>query len=405
VLDYIEACEGKKVSLRLQRDGKDVRLEVVKDYGVPLGLVFDEAVFDGVRTCRNRCIFCFVEQMPAGLRPSLYIKDDDYRLSFYYGNFVTLNNLPPSELRRIIRMRLSPLYVSLHATDPSLRSYMMGGNARKGLEALRELLGRGLEIHLQVVVCPGINDGAALRKTFDDILRDYPAASVGVVPLGLTSGCRPIPPLLRRHDGSTAREVTAAVRQYQEESLQSRGCRTFFASDEFFLIAAEPFPGEEEYEGYPQLDNGIGMSRKFIDECSRALSEKGRGGRAGSQVSGLPPRRGIITGVTGNEVLSGCLERCGLKSEIEVVAAKNGLFGETVTVSGLLGGENIISALQHHRPDSRELLIPDTMLREGRFIDDLSPRDVEDKTGCRLIPVETNGIAFAQALFDETGGE
>ncbi len=389
ILDCLRWGDEAEVKMELLRDGDVVSLKVRKEEGVPLGLIFDEPVFDGVMTCRNRCGFCFVDQIPPGLRPSLYVKDDDYRLSFYYGNFITLNNLSREDVRRIERLRLSPLYVSLHSTDPALRSYMMGGEGRKGLEVLRRFLDRGLEIHLQIVCCSGINDGEALRRTFQQVLAYYPAASLGVVPVGVTRLADPRSPFLQPHDRRSASRVLEMVEEFQKRALEVLGRRLFFASDEFYLLAEREFPPAADYEGYPQLENGVGMCRKFLEEfeeCSR-----GRGPRA-------TRGRGIITGVAGEAVI----RRIFPESEKgpQVVTAENEIFGGSVTVTSLLGGRDIISALRERAPSCRELLIPDTLLKEGRFLDDSTLQEVEEGSGYRLLPVPVNGAA----LLSELGG-
>lgn len=391
ILDYMEASEEERVVLTMTRGGEKIRRRIRKRPGVPLGLVFDEAVFDGVRTCRNRCIFCFVDQMPPGLRPALYVKDDDYRLSFYYGNFITLNNLGPGDVERITRLRLSPLYVSLHASDSGLRSLLMGGDAERGLDMLPLLLGAGLEIHLQVVVCPGINDGEALRRTMEDVLQRYAAASLGVVPVGITSRGRGLSPALRPHDHVTASEVLEVVREFQARATEMHGRRLFHAADEFYLLAGEDFPPAEEYEGFPQLENGIGLARKFLGEVAEAI----RSGAPGERCV-----RGVITGMAGEKVIAEALSHAGLVG-VQVVGVENRFMGAQITVSALLGGEDITRALESSRPFPREMLIPESMLREGSFIDDLTPADVEAATGYRLIPVEVEGRAFLRALYEE----
>lgn len=390
ILDYLGASEGRRVSLRLKRGGKEISLKARKEAGIPLGLVFDEAVFDGVRTCRNHCIFCFVDRMPKGLRPTLYIKDDDYRLCFYYGNFVTLNNLSEEDIRRIARLRLSPLYVSLHTTDAPLRSYLMGGNAERGLEALKILLDEGLEVHLQVVACPGINDGEALRNTLDDVLDIYPAASLGVVPLGMTSQPASLSADLKANDQKSSLDVLEIVGEYQGRALERRGERVFFAADEFYLLAGRDFPAGEEYEGYPQLDNGVGMARKFIDEALQAMQTK--------RIEG-GPSRGVLTGVAGEAVIRKIMDNSYAGEEVELVTVKSGLLGDAVTVTALLGGGDIITGLKGTRVSSRELLIPESLLREGYFIDDLTVNEVKRETGITLMPVEVNGASFIHELY------
>jgi len=395
ILDYLQASDARSVSLELLRSGESVTCRIRKGSGVPLGLVFEEAVFDGVRRCRNRCIFCFVDQLPPGLRPSLYVKDDDYRLSFYYGNFITLNNLTREDLERIRRLRISPLYVSLHSTDPALRGRLMGGGAGEGLEVLRSLIAGGLQVHLQVVVCPGINDGEELRRTLRDVLESYTAESLGVVPVGMTSHADQLQQPLKGHDRDSAQDVLAAVKEYQERALERHGRRIFFAADEFYALAGEGFPPAEDYEDYPQLENGIGMARKFLEEVREA---------AGIYTVRGKSRRGIVTGVEGAGVIAAALQEAGLEG-VEVVRVRNRLMGESVTVSALLGGADIAAALTEAKPASRELLIPDSMLREGMFLDDITPGDVENETGYRLMPIEVEGGVLLRALRAEEGND
>lgn len=408
ILDVMRWGDGPSTRLRLQRGERVLVAEVRKEEGRPLGLVFDEPVFDGVITCRSRCLFCFVDQMPPGLRPSLYLKDDDYRLSFWYGNFITLNNLDAAEVRRILSLRLSPLYVSLHTTDPGLRSRLMGKGAERGLRTLRTLLDAGLEVHLQVVCCPGFNDGLALRRTFEDVLRAYRAASLGVVPVGLTRLAAKKTPGVRPHHAGTASAVLELVEEYQDKALGLLGRRLFHASDEFYLLAEREFPPAEDYEGFPQLENGVGMARKFLEEAAARAgaaghpggpsSREGEGKKQGAArgVKGV----GILTGEAGEPVLRRALSGTGVKG-VETVTAKNELFGGTVTVASLLGGGDLLRTLRDRAPSSRDLLIPETLLREGRFLDDLTLEDIFRRTGYRLRPVRVEGAALLAALRSE----
>lgn len=391
ILDYLQASERDRVKLRLGRGGKEISRRLSKEYNTPLGLVFDEVVFDGVRTCGNNCIFCFVDQLPPGLRPSLYVKDDDYRLSFYQGNFITLNNLGGNDLRRILELRLSPLYVSLHSTDPELRAYLMGGGAVGGLEALGLLLEEGLEIHLQVVVCPGINDGGNLARTLEDVLVSYQPASLGLVPVGLTSSRAGRSGGLVPHDRGSSSKVLDMVEEYQAEALRVLGRRLFYAADEFYLMAGRPFPSEEEYDGYPQLDNGVGMSRKLMEEVAGAA--RGR--------EDLEASRGVLTGEAGEAVIRQATEGVFRGGELEIVTVRNGILGDKITVAGLLGGGDIMRELMQRPPRNRELLIPGSMLRDGRFIDDLGPEEVGGETGFDLLPVEVDGFSLMRGLCAE----
>ncbi len=395
VLDVMDMGEQSRVRLRLRRGRREIARVIRKPCGYPLSIVFDEAVFDGVRRCSNRCVFCFVDQMPPGLRASLYLKDDDYRLSFLYGNFITLNNLTPQDEERIIRMRISPLYVSLHTTDPALRCEIMGGKAEKGLRLLRGLLQAGLEIHLQVVVCPGLNDGAELRRTFRQVMEEYgTAASLAVVPVGLTRFSERLPRALRPHDPATAAAVLDAVGEFQGKALENLGSRLFYAADEFYLLAGRELPGEEEYEGYPQLENGVGMVRKLVREISREARKSVQ----------CEPVRGVLTGTLAEAVLRQALESAGCPG-VELVPVRNRLMGETVTVSGLMAGKDVISALLEARPSPKELLLPENALRDGRFIDDLTPREVEEATGYRIVPCPVDGGALLGMLCGRGGAD
>ncbi|MDI6874670.1 MAG: DUF512 domain-containing protein [Actinomycetota bacterium] len=404
-LDLMLWGDGPVVKLRLRRGDRVLVVKIRKEEGRPLGLVFEDPVFDGVITCRNRCVFCFVDQMPPGLRPSLYLKDDDYRLSFWHGNFITLNNLDAAEVRRIINLRLSPLYVSLHSTDPDLRSRLMGKGAGRGLEVLRLLLEAELEVHLQVVCCPGINDGFALRRTFEEVLYAFQATSLGVVPVGLTRLAGERAPGIGPHDAGTASSVLDLVEEFQEKALGLLGRRLFHASDEFYLLAGRDFPPAEHYEGFPQLENGVGMARKFLEEAaslarrggperSTRLPEKGHvGGDAGD--GGERPV--VLTGEAGEPVIRRALSEAGVEG-VELVVAKNGLFGGTVTVSSLLGGRDILKALREGGPAGRDVLVPENLVREGRFLDGLTVEDIASHTGYRLHPLRARGDIFLSAF-------
>jgi len=396
ILDYMETAQEKRIKLRLLRGDREIVLKVRKQDGEPPGLVFEEAVFDGLRICRNKCLFCFVDQMPSGMRPSLYVKDDDYRMSFYYGNFVTLNNLSKEDLHRIIRLRLSPLYVSLHATDPSLRQYMMGGNAVRGLDALRLILEKEIMVHLQVVVCPGINDGENLHNTMREIMNYHAVASLGVVPVGMTRLAASISRKLIPHDQSSSNEVLRTVEEYQELAMEIRGKRIFYAADEFYLMAGKDFPAQGEYDGYPQLENGVGMARKFMDEVRRYSETRDLWPRC--QGKAPSPRKGVLTGEAGAKVIRPIIEKYFPPGSVELVAVENKLFGGSVNVTSLLGGKDIIAALKKRRYATRRMLIPESMLRDGRFLDDLDAEDVKREAGVELVPVEVEGSAFIKAL-------
>jgi NifB/MoaA-like Fe-S oxidoreductase len=276
--------------------------------------------------------------------------------------------------------------VSLHSTDPELRGKMMGGDASSGLEALKELLSASIEVHLQVVSCPGLSDGEKLESTLRDVLVDYgTAASLGVVPVGMTSHISG--DTIKAHDGRSSSRVLETIERYQAEALEGKGERMFFAADELYLMAGRDFPAAEDYAGFPQLENGIGMARKLIDEAHEYLN-------GGDQLRDAT--RGIITGMAGEPVIRSILTEA--RADVEVLPVTNRLFGSRVNVTSLLSGTDIIAAIKARPPRCREMLIPETMLREGKFLDDLSPEDVVEETGIDLVPVEVNGGALLAAL-------
>jgi putative radical SAM enzyme (TIGR03279 family) len=281
-------------SLAVLRDGHEIAIDVPKDAGAPLGAEVNAAIFDRVQTCDNHCEFCFIYQLPPGLRRSLYLKDDDYRLSFLYGNFTTLTRFTELDLERVLDERLSPLYVSIHATDPDVRARMLRN--RRGAISLRwlsALLDGGIEVHGQVVVCPGVNDGAVLADTLAGVLDRYPSlATLAVVPLGVSSHQRE--PAMRPHTAAEAAAVVGLCEDWQQRFLDVLGRRLVFAADEYYLLAGRPFPAAETYGDFPMHEDGIGMARAFEQEF-RAVSERAPGGSIGQRA----PAAGFFSWVDG----------------------------------------------------------------------------------------------------------
>lgn len=390
LIEYLSEQSEDPVTLLFQTGRGELRARPSRRPGEGLGLTFAEPVFDGLRTCRNACVFCFVDRMPPGLRPSLYVKDDDWRLSVLSGSFITLNNLGREDLKRILGLRLQPLYVSLHAADPALRDRMMGGRSSAGaLKLLRKLVGGGIEVHLQVVLCPGYNDGERLSETLSGILGSFPAASAGIVPVGVTGGygrkgvIRPV----RVDDASRVLEMVAS---FQAEALRRYGRRLFYAADEFYILAGAPFPAAEEYEGYPQLENGIGMARDFIDDAGEALKEQGTPHPA--------QRTAVLTGELGAVVLKEALRAAGSSLEgPDIRPVKNGLFGPDVTVTGLVAGEDILREIRSLEGYGR-ILVPSVMLREGEYLDSVNINRVREAAGIPVRFVETDGASLVRAL-------
>ena len=416
VIRYHFQADEPRVEVDVLRGGLERSLTISKPVGAPLGLELASAVFDRVRTCDNHCPFCFIHQLPPGLRSSLYVRDDDFRLSFLYGNFTTLTRFTEADLERVVEERLSPLYVSIHATDPELRSRLLRN--RRGatsLRWLRALLDAAIEVHGQVVVCPGINDGPALDDTLLGILDRFPElSSVGVVPLGVSA--HNSEPDLHPHTRADAADVLDTVEAWQNRFVHALGRRTVFASDEYYLLAARPLPPLDTYEGCPQHENGVGIARTFESELRAALAgdtAPGLGVRSGffAWVDGAPaagyraPRatpsspsvsngRGItvVTGRYGEQVLAPLVAELFVGRDVDVLGVDNRFFGGNIAVTGLLTGADVARALADAPPDRRYLL-PDVVLSEGRFLDgttlDVLPRPVE--------VVRSDGVSFARA--------
>ena len=336
VLDVQFYAADESLVLTVLRDGREAVLEVERDYGIPLGLEFATPTFDGIRRCRNRCEFCFVAQMPPGLRPSLYIRDDDYRYSVLYGNFVTLTNLTPEDWARLEEQRLSPLYVSVHATDIELRKRLLGRNDIPDVLTQIDRLGDlGIVVHAQVVLLPGINDGPHLSRTLTELAARYPTVrSIGIVPVGITRHHRG---QVRPYTPDEAERVVAHVTPRQREWRTRLGVSLAYLADEWYLLTGREVPPDEEYDGYPQIENGIGIVRRFLDDAQEA-----GGGRC--RVDGCTLVCGTLAAPVVARAARWLSGRCGVK--VEVVAVANRLFGESVTVSGLLSGADVIAALR-----------------------------------------------------------
>jgi putative radical SAM enzyme (TIGR03279 family) len=423
VIRYQLQADEPVVELEIRRGGLEQLAVVEKPAGTPLGLELDSPVFDRVQTCDNHCPFCFIHQLPKGMRRSLYLQDDDYRLSFLYGNFTTLTRFTESDLERVVNEKLSPLYVSIHATDPDVRSRLLRN--RRGATSLRwlaALLDAGVEVHGQIVVCPGVNDGDVLDDTLLGVLDRFPQlATVGVVPLGVSDYTSE--PDMREHTTGVARAVLDTVGRWQSRFQDALGRRLVFAADEYYLLAGRSFPAAGDYEGFPQHENGIGMARAFEADVRAALAGEqaaGVGPRAGffAWVDGAPaggyraPRGGdafgraraangipapvaIVTGEYGQEVLSPLLPllRAASRTPLRLLPVRNHFFGGNIAVTGLLTGHDVSDALASE-PAGDRYLLPDVVLSRDRFLDGLAvtdlPRPVE------VVP--TDGASLVAAL-------
>jgi putative radical SAM enzyme (TIGR03279 family) len=390
LIDYQFLCADEVLELEvLDAKGKTHSVEIEKDYDDDLGLEFESALFDGLIQCNNRCPFCFIDQQPPGKRQSLYLKDDDYRLSFLYGSYLTLTNLTQKEWDRIEQMRLSPLYVSVHATEPDIRRRLLK-NHRAGeiLEQLRWFQERRLQIHAQVVVCPGINDGIHLERTLLDLAQfytdDVPAvASAAVVPVGLTR-FRPQEDELMPVSREKAEEVIRQVQELQEKFRQQLGSTFAWLADEWFLIARQELPPESHYEDYPQIGNGVGSIRQFLKQFEDIASEK------------LPRRVEIprsFTWVVGNAVekaFEPLVEQLNAVEGLEVtlVALRSDYWGQEITVTGLLTGQDLLEGLKG-KDLGEAILLPSLMLKQGdtRFLDDMTVEELARELGTSIVPV------------------
>jgi putative radical SAM enzyme (TIGR03279 family) len=416
VIEWRLLADEAELELDVRRGGLDVTVELSKREGEPLGAEVSSALFDQVRTCDNHCEFCFIYQLPPGLRSSLYLKDDDYRLSFLYGNFTTLTRFTESDLERVVTEGLSPLHVSIHATDPDIRARMLRN--RRGatsLRWLRALLDHGVTVHGQVVCCPGVNDGDVLDDTLAGVLDRYPElASLCVVPLGV-SRYNPEPGM-RPHTPDEAAAVIDVVENWQATFLDVLGRRLAFLGDEYYLLAGRPFPAAEAYEGFPMHEDGVGMARTFEAEFLGQVSEP-TGVQSGffAWVDGAPaegyraPRHasaavtirtrpgrdapvGILTGEYGGRVLAPLVGRLG-REDVRIIPVANEFFGGTTAVTGLLVGADLGRVLAA-QPEGHRYLLPDVCLSDGRFLDGSTPDDLPR-------PVEivaTDGIALRHAL-------
>ena len=375
-------------------DGTRHTVELEKDCDEGLGLGFTEALFDGLKQCNNACPFCFIDQQPPGKRRSLYLKDDDYRLSFLYGSYLTLTNLTAADWHRIEEQRLSPLYVSVHATDPELRSQLLR-NPRAGLlmDQLRWFAERDLQIHAQVVVCPGLNDGEALERTLTDLAGlaggDWPAVlSAAVVPVGLTR-FRPPGDALVPVDRATAREVIARVEPLQARFRERLGSRFAWLSDEWYLIAGLPLPPREAYEDLPQQENGVGSIWAFLEALDRATRQL-------PQRLETPRRLSWVVGKLVAEALEPVLERLNAIEGLELIlhGLPSPYWGQEHVVTGLLTGADLLQGLAG-RDLGDALLLPSVMLRQGEplFLDDLSLAELEQR-----LPVPVQLLAGADDL-------
>ncbi len=401
VLDYKYYTYDPKLVLLLEKpDGKEHTVKVRKQEGEELGLNFETYLMDKARCCANRCIFCFVDQLPKGMRDTLYFKDDDARLSFLMGNYITLTNLSERELDRIVDLRVSPINISVHATEPELRAMMLGHrNGGRVMEIMSRFANAHITMNCQVVACPGINDGEHLQRTMEDLESLYPyVKSVSIVPVGLTchrEGLHPLQP----YNTENAAAVIDQVEAYASKCLDKHGSRIFWCSDELYLRAERQIPEDEYFEDYTQLENGVGMLRLLRTEFDSAL-------RLAEPVESVRPYStacGVDAAAWIREIVDRAEEKCHTKGHVYPIV--NHFLGETITVSGLVTGSDLIAQLKGCKLGER-LLIPINMLRHGEdvFLDDITLQDVAHELNVEVIPVEQDGFDLCDAIFDVREG-
>lgn len=388
---YLSADENLKLTVATA-DGGQRTLCVAKDGDEDLGIGFQSAVFDGIRQCQNRCIFCFVDQMIRGQRETLYLKDDDYRLSFLYGNYITLTNLNEGDFARIKEQKLSPLYISVHCLDGAMRQRIFGRKEKRDIvESLKELSDAGIELHGQIVLVPGYNDGKYLTETVEGIAAISGFRSLALVPVGLTK-CQN--PDLRLYTKEEAQEVVGLTKRYQQRFLKEKDTRFLFAADEFYFLAAAAIPPQEAYEDYPQLENGVGLARQFEEDYFLAKDVLGDFPIATTVY--------LITGFHGAKALAPVIaDLQGIKNlQVKALAVENRFFGATVTVTGLLTGHDIIAALARNKEEGAVYLLPDVLLKHHTdlLLDGVSVAEIIEESGCDLRVTETGGMALADAV-------
>ena len=399
VLDYRFYLAEKNVNLLLSRSGEEYRAEIKKGEYDDIGLEFKTPLMDEKQTCKNKCIFCFIDQNPKGMRDTIYFKDDDSRLSFLHGNYITLTNMTDKDVDRIVKMRFSPLNISIHTTNPDLRVRMMK-NKRSGevLSYLDRFREAGLSMCGQIVLCKGVNDGDELLRSMTDLAKYFPnLSSVSVVPAGLTKHREGLYPLTD-FTSDEAGAVIDMIDSFAEAHKAKCGSRLFFAADEFYLKSGRKIPDTDYYEGYPQIENGVGMIRSFIDDFEFAALDIDEP----LQELKSPRRIATVTGYASYPTVLAMAEKIMKKTDrltIDVYPIKNNFFGESITVTGLLTGKDIAEQLSG-KINCDELIVPSVTLRrtESDFLCGMTLSELEKILGVRIRTCETDGFAFVDAV-------
>ena len=394
-LDYKFLSTNEEILMTVKKkNGELYEYEIENPYMEDLGINFENMLFDKAKSCHNKCIFCFIDQMPKGMRNTLYFKDDDARLSFLYGNYVTLTNMSEKDIQRLIDYKISPVNISVHTTNPELRKFMLHNkNADKIKDHIKKLYENGIEMNMQVVLCPDINDKEELDRTISDLSEFLPVArSMSVVPVGLTR-CREGLYPLKPFDKESSKAVVEQITKWQKKLLKDHGTRFVYAADEFYVNAGLPIPNEDEYEDFPQIENGVGMLSSLEAEFRRALG-------CGMELQD-DKKTIVVTGEISQEFIKKLVNLAKMSYNIkntEVVSIKNELFGGKVSVSGLLGASDLFRELEGLKAD--RILITESMLKQDEdvFLDDITLEDASKKLGMEIIPVRNDGECFLAAL-------
>ena len=404
IFDYQYLTQDEYIEVLIRRaDGEEWLLEIDKEYDEDLGIEFENGLMDDYRSCHNKCIFCFIDQMPKGMRETLYFKDDDSRLSFLQGNYVTLTNMSDEDVERIIRYHLSPINISFQTTNPELRCMMLNNRfAGQALLQVRKLYEAGITMNGQIVLCKGVNDGAELERSIADLTAYLPhLESVSVVPVGLSKyreGLYPLEPFTKED----AQEVLRCIHRWQEKLYPQYGLHFVHASDEWYVLAEEPLPEAERYDGYLQLENGVGMLRLLLTEFADAMKLLEEQKQVRERYVSCGGELSVVTGQLAYPFLQAMvrqLEERFPALHIHVYAITNEFFGERITVSGLLTGQDIIRQLQGRELGER-ILLPQNVLRSGEdyFLDDVTVGDVEKALQVKVDIVKSSGHDFVHAV-------
>ncbi len=404
IFDYQYLTQDEYIEVLIRRaDGEEWLLEIDKEYDEDLGIEFENGLMDDYRSCHNKCIFCFIDQMPKGMLETLYFKDDDSRLSFLQGNYVTLTNMSDEDVERIIRYHLSPINISFQTTNPELRCMMLNNRfAGQALLQVRKLYEAGITMNGQIVLCKGVNDGAELERSIADLTAYLPhLESVSVVPVGLSKyreGLYPLEPFTKED----AQEVLRCIHRWQEKLYPQYGLHFVHASDEWYVLAEEPLPEAERYDGYLQLENGVGMLRLLLTEFADAMKLLEEQKQVRERYVSCGGELSVVTGQLAYPFLQDMVRQMEERFpalHIHVYAITNEFFGERITVSGLLTGQDIIRQLQGRELGER-ILLPQNVLRSGEdyFLDDVTVGDVEKALQVKVDIVKSSGHDFVHAV-------